>query len=95
MGKSIIAPSGVTISYETAGRGDPPIVFVHGWSCDRSYWAAQAEHFSKTHCVISVDLAGHGQSGLQREDWSVAAFGADVAAVLDALDLHEAVLVGH
>lgn len=53
------------------------------------------EHFSKTHRVASVDLAGHGGSGLQRDDWSVAAFGADVAAVLEALDLHEAVLVGH
>lgn len=95
MEKSTIAPSGVIISYETAGRRGPPIVFVHGWSCDRSYWAGQIEHFSKARRVVSVDLAGHGQSGLQRDDWSVAAFGADVAAVLDALDLHEAVLVGH
>lgn len=92
---SVAASDGLTISYATVGRGEPPIVFVHGWSCDRSCWVSQVEHFSKTHRVVAVDLGGHGESGADRSDWSVAAFGGDVAAVLDALDLHDAVLVGH
>ena len=92
---SVSAPDGVSIRYEDLGRGDPAIVFVHGWSCDRSYFRPQAEHFAESHRVVCVDLGGHGESGCVREDWTMEAFGADAAAVLEALDLRNAVLVGH
>ncbi len=86
---------GVEIRFEVAGSGSPAIVFVHGWSCDRSYWRPQVEHFAKSHRVVAVDLAGHGESARNRKDWTMAAFGEDVRAVLEALDLRGAVLVGH
>jgi len=86
---------GIEIQFETGGTGSPALVFVHGWSCDRSYFAPQLASFAGRHRVASVDLAGHGDSGNGRTDWSVAAFGADVAAVVDALDLDDVVLVGH
>ena len=89
------APDGVPIRYEVAGEGKPPIVFVHGWCCDRSYWAAQMRAFSASHRVVALDLGGHGESGMARQDWTMQAFGADVAAVLAALNLECAVLVGH
>lgn len=86
---------GVEIRYESSGQGEPALVFVHGWSCDRSYWRAQMDHFSASHRVVSIDLAGHGESGLGRKDWTLAAFGHDVRAVIEALDLLQVVLVGH
>ena len=91
------APSddGVTIRYEVHGTGEPALVFVHGWSCDRSYWDAQVPFFSERHRVVTIDLAGHGESGLEREAWSMKAFGQDVAAVVEELGLEEIVLVGH
>jgi pimeloyl-ACP methyl ester carboxylesterase len=92
---TVKSPDGVDIRYEDVGRGSPPIVFVHGWSCDRTYWKSQIEHFAKTNRVVAVDLAGHGESGTSRKEWTMAAFGADVRAVLEALDLRGAVLVGH
>jgi pimeloyl-ACP methyl ester carboxylesterase len=92
---TVKSADGVDIRYQVEGSGSPPIVFVHGWSCDRSYWGPQIEHFSGSHRVVAVDLAGHGESGTGRKDWTMAAFGADVAAVLKALDLRGAVLVGH
>ena len=92
---TVEAPDGVEIHYETAGSGEPAIVFVHGWSCDRSYWRAQIEHFASSHRVVAIDLGGHGESGLGREEWTMAAFGADVRAVVEALDLRGVVLVGH
>lgn len=92
---SVKSPDSVEIRYEVAGSGSPAIVFVHGWSCDRSYWRAQIEHFAKSHRVVAVDLGGHGESGLGRKEWTMAAFGADVRAVLEALDIRGAVLVGH
>jgi len=90
-----VSADGVEIHYETWGAGEPALVFVHGWSCDGSYWADQVEAFAADRKVVTVDLAGHGQSGDQRTDYTMAAFGADVVAVLEALDLEKAILVGH
>ena len=44
------------------GQGTPALVFVHGWSCDRSYWAGQLEAFSRDFTVVAPDLGGHGES---------------------------------
>ena len=86
---------GVPIHYETQGQGQPALVFVHGWAIDRRYWDAQVPAFARTRQVVTLDLAGHGQSGRGRQDWSVAAFGQDVRAVVEALSLEKVVLVGH
>lgn len=86
---------GVPVAYEIVGEGETALVFVHGWSCDRTYWAAQVGPFSQGFRVVTVDLAGHGESGVAREAWTISAYGADVAAVVEALDLSRVVLVGH
>jgi pimeloyl-ACP methyl ester carboxylesterase len=86
---------GVAVRYEVVGRGAPPLVLVHGWSCDRRYWRYQTAHFSQRSTLVAVDLAGHGESGTERAAWTMASFGDDVVAVLDALDLRGVVLVGH
>jgi pimeloyl-ACP methyl ester carboxylesterase len=52
-------------------------------------------YFSERHRVVTIDLAGHGESGLGREVWSMRAFGQDVAAVVEELGLEQIVLVGH
>ena len=92
---SIASADGVMISYEVAGKGEPTLVFVHGWSCDRSYWMAQVDEFARTYQVVTVDMGGHGESGLGREDWTLTAFGADVAAVVNKLNPDKVVLIGH
>lgn len=92
---TVKAPDGLDLRYEVAGSGEPALVFVHGWSCDRSYWRTQMDHFAPSHRVVAIDLAGHGESGLGREDWSMAAFAGDVRAVVEALGLRRVVLIGH
>lgn len=86
---------GVPISYRVTGSGDPTLVFVHGWCCDGGYWDPQTAHFSQRHRVVTIDLAGHGESGMERKNWTVAAFGEDVAAVVNALALKKMILIGH
>lgn len=86
---------GVAIRYQVSGDGPVSVVFVHGWLGDRSYWRHQLDHFADEHHVVAVDLAGHGASGLDRERWTYRAFGEDVAAVVDSLDLDRVILVGH
>lgn len=86
---------GVSISYETLGSGAPALVFVHGWSCDHSYWEGQLAPFSEDYQVVAMDLAGHGVSGANREAWTIASYGADVAAVVEEAGLEQVVLIGH
>ena len=86
---------GVEIFYTARGRGALTLVFVHGWSCDLTYWDPQLESFAEDYRVVAVDLAGHGRSGSDREDWSIAAFGGDVASVVRATAAGRVVLVGH
>jgi pimeloyl-ACP methyl ester carboxylesterase len=92
---SVASADGVMISYEVAGKGEPTLVFVHGWSCDRSYWKAQVDEFARTYQVVTIDMGGHGESGLGREDWTLAAFGTDVAEVVNKLNPDKVVLIGH
>ena len=86
---------GVKISYDVQGTGQPVLVFVHGWSCGKEYWKGQVAHFAKKHKVVTIDLAGHGQSGLSRKDYTVESFGKDVASVVKKLNLDQAILIGH
>lgn len=91
----VSSPDGNPIVYETHGQGPVALVFVHGWSTDRSYWSEQIEAFAREYQVVTVDLAGHGESGMGREAWTIPAFGADVAAVVDELRLQRVVFIGH
>ena len=92
---TVNSADGVPIHFTDQGQGAPALVFVHGWSCDATYWDEQVARFAATHRVVAVDLAGHGKSGLERKDYTMEAFGADVAAVLKKLELKGAILVGH
>jgi pimeloyl-ACP methyl ester carboxylesterase len=86
---------GVHIEYRVYGTGEPAIVLVHGWSCDANYWNAQLEVLKAKYTVVAVDLAGHGASGGNRSDWSMANYGDDVASVVRQLPNRQIVVVGH
>jgi len=83
------------IHHAVAGQGGPPLVFIHGFGCDRSDWDAQVAYFSPRHRTIAVDLRGHGLSPGAAADCSIERCGADVAEVMRARDLPPAVLIGH
>ena len=89
---TVRSSDGVQIAYHTVGEGNPALVFVHGWSCDKSYWKEQVPFFSEKYRVVTIDLAGHGDSGADRTDWSIPAFGQDVASVIKALNLKRVIL---
>lgn len=92
---TVPSADGVPIAYEVVGQGSPALVLVHGWSCDRGYWKEQIEYLAPQYKLVLIDLAGHGESGMGRKDYTMAAFGADVAAVVDSLGLDKVVMVGH
>ena len=92
---SVPAPDGVPIAFTVAGEGSPALVFIHGWMCNQSFWLPQVDEFAPTHTVVTLDLAGHGQSGTARDGWPLMAFGTDVQTVVEHLGLERVILVGH
>jgi pimeloyl-ACP methyl ester carboxylesterase len=88
------ASDGVPIHYSVQGTGEPALVFVHCWSCDRDLWENQVAEFAKKHRVVTIDLPGHGKSGQDRKNWSIGSYGEDVKTVITKLDLKRVVLVG-
>ncbi|HKR22009.1 MAG TPA: alpha/beta hydrolase [Pyrinomonadaceae bacterium] len=90
----VAAADGVPIHYSVQGKGEPALVFVHCWSCDRHLWDNQVAAFAKNHRVVTIDLPGHGESGQQRKKWSIDGYGDDVKQVVTKLDLKRVILVG-
>jgi pimeloyl-ACP methyl ester carboxylesterase len=92
---TVPSSDGVPIRYHAEGAGEPALVFVHCWCCDRHLWDAQLPAFAPRHRIVTLDLAGHGESGRGRKDWTIEAYAADVRAVLGRVDASRAILVGH
>jgi len=92
-----VVPSrdGTPVSYQVFGRGEPTLVFVHGWSCDGRYWREQVPYFSRNHRVVVIDLAGHGHSGLGRSKYTMQRYGEDVRAVVETVGSRRNILIGH
>ena len=93
--RRVPSSDGVEIAFDVTGSGEPSLVFVHGWAGRRQHWDLQLEPFAAGHLVVRIDLAGHGESGRARADWTLAAFAQDVLVVVDALDLERVILIGH
>ena len=93
--EKVKSKDGVNIVYTVQGDGAPTIVFVHGWNLDKSIWNNQVKVFSPKYKVVTIDLAGHGESGMNRKNYSMELFGQDVADVVNKLKLEKVILVGH
>jgi len=92
---SVIAADGVPIRYRVYGAGEPVLIFIHGWGCDSTYWDSQIDYFKKRYTVVTLDLAGHGESGIVRKRWTMDAYGDDVVAVASQVPGDKVVLIGH
>jgi pimeloyl-ACP methyl ester carboxylesterase len=86
---------GIKINSAATGKG-PTLIFVHGWTCDSSSWDAQVPEFAKNYRVITLDLPGHGKSGLPQDGkFSVDLFAKAVEAVRAEAGADKVVLIGH
>jgi non-heme chloroperoxidase len=92
---SITTKDGAQIFYKDWGSGQP-IVFHHGWPLSADDWDNQMLFFlSKGFRVIAHDRRGHGRSSQTSGGNDMDTYAADVAALAEALDLRDAVHIGH
>ena len=87
---------GAEIHWSSRGDGPGTVIFVHGWTCDETSWSGQLAAISKTHRVITLDLPGHGRSGMPADGkFSMKRFARAVEGVRREAGVERAVLVGH
>ncbi len=91
----VAVSDGTEVAYTLRGQGPMTLVLVHGWACDQTYWRHQVDAFAESYRVLTIDLPGHGLTPADRASWSLEGYGADLAAVVNTLDLDPVVLVGH
>jgi non-heme chloroperoxidase len=92
---TVTTKDGTNIFYKDWGSGQP-VVFSHGWPLDADAWDAQMLFLvQKGYRVIAHDRRGHGRSDQPAKGNDMDTYADDLAAVIEALDLQNATLVGH
>jgi non-heme chloroperoxidase len=92
---TIKTKDGVDIYYKDWGTGQP-IVFSHGWPLSSDDWDAQMMFFLQHgYRVIAHDRRGHGRSTQVGDGHDMDHYADDLLAVVEHLDLHDAIHVGH
>lgn len=87
--------NGLTMFYEVHGRGEP-LVLLHGaYMNNENNWAGLIPTLAETHQVIAVELQGHGRTTDRDTPITYEAMAADVAALLEHLDIEKAALFGY
>jgi pimeloyl-ACP methyl ester carboxylesterase len=93
--RRIALPTGVELEYVDRGpRAGTPIVFLHGFSDSWRSFEGVLAHLPTSVRAIAPSLRGHGRSSKPRK-YQMTFFAADVRALLDALEIPKAVIVGH
>lgn len=83
------------VHYQNYGKGDTALVFVHGWTCNLTFWKANIPAFADQARVIAVDLPGHGQSEKSELAYTMKLYAQAVEAVLRDAKVSKATLIGH
>jgi pimeloyl-ACP methyl ester carboxylesterase len=86
--------AGTAVNVVELGEGDP-IVFIHGLAGSWQNWLEQLPVCARSHRAIAFDLPGFGQSPMPPEKIAIAGYGRLVAALLTALEVPRAVIVGN
>jgi non-heme chloroperoxidase len=92
---TVTTSDGVEIFFKDWGEGQP-IVFSHGWPLSSDDWDAQLLFFlQQGYRVVAHDRRGHGRSTQTGDGHDMDHYADDMAAVVEHLDLHDVIHVGH
>jgi len=85
--------AGVSLRYDRAGSG-PAVLFIHGWTFNRTVWERQVVALRDGHTAITVDLRGHGESSHPRTGYTIAGMAGDLEHLVRALNVPRLAIVG-
>jgi non-heme chloroperoxidase len=92
---TITTKDGTQIYYKDWGEG-PAVTFSHGWPLNADAWDGQMLFLAQNgYRVVALDRRGHGRSTQVSTGNDMNGYADDLAAVIEALDLRDATLVGH
>jgi pimeloyl-ACP methyl ester carboxylesterase len=92
---AVTAPDGAVLHAIERGAGRP-VLLVHGYTLRVAVWTLQLERWpARGRRVVAYDQRGHGRSTVGADGITAVAMAADLRAVLEQLDLRDAVVVGH
>ena len=86
--------NGISIAYERGGKGTP-LVLLHGYPLDHSIWAPILPLLENDFDLILPDLRGFGESNVSTGHYGMADLAADIAELLNSLDIWQAAIAGH
>jgi pimeloyl-ACP methyl ester carboxylesterase len=89
-----IKANGIEMNYELTGRGNC-LVLIHGYTDNLNLWYNQVPAFSKQYRVLTYDVRGFGKTEVSRADYSMALFAEDLHALLGALGIESACVLGY
>jgi len=89
----VVRHDGAAIWWARYGKG-PPLILLHGGLAHSGWWANQVPVFARRHLVIVIDSRGHGRSTRDARPYTYELMAGDVVAVMDALKIGRASLVG-
>ena len=85
---------GIQTAYTVCGEGEP-LLFLHGWGCNKAIFARLQQELSDTYTVYSLDFPGFGETPPPNEVWGVDAYTSFVEDFIANLGLINPVLLGH
>jgi len=93
----VTTDDGAEIYYKDWGSPDAqPIMFHHGWPLSSDDWDTQMLYFlDKGYRVVASDRRGHGRSSQIGTGHDMDHYASDASAVVEHLDLHDAIHIGH
>ncbi len=87
--------NGISLHFEDTGGDGRPVVLIHGWPLSGASWSEQVPALTEAgHRVVTYDRRGFGESDKPADGYDYDTFAADLAGLLESLDLTDVTLVG-
>lgn len=93
--ESVKLENGIDIAYDSQGSGERTVILIHGYSFAKEVWSRTMPHLSEDWRVIAYDIRGFGDSTKPESGYDYPTMAEDLRLFMDALEIDEAVLIGH
>lgn len=94
---TFMTEDGAELYYKVEGneRGNPPLIFIHGWCSNLNHWEQQIRHFQGSHRILRMDRRGMGKSTTPGTGHTPEQHAADIAALAQREGFTNAVTIAH